>query len=164
MAGKVRHVWIEPSSPPAFPDAIRAILAADLIVIGPGSLYTSILPNLLVPDLADAIRASRALKVYICNVATQPGETDGYTGGDHVRALEEHGGGGLFDLILSNQHTDGRLPENIDWVTAEADLDDDYSVYRSDLVDEDYPWRHDAEKLAQVLMDLLQDRTGPLVE
>ena len=73
--GRVRHVWLEPNNPPAFPEAIQAILSADLIVIGPGSLYTSLIPNLLVPDLAEAIRASRALKLYICNVATEGGET-----------------------------------------------------------------------------------------
>jgi len=80
--GKVRHVWLEPNNPPAFPQAIQAILAADLIVIGPGSLYTSILPNLLVPDIAEAVRASRALKLFVCNVATERGETTGYTAGD----------------------------------------------------------------------------------
>ena len=163
-SGKVRHVWLEPSSPPAYPDAIRAILAAELIVIGPGSLYTSLLPNLLVPDLAAAIRASRALKIYVCNVATQAGETDGYTGGDHLQALSEHGVEGVFNLVLANNRQAGRLPKNLDWVEAERDLDDDYAVHRADLVDESYPWRHDAGKLAQVLMDLLQDRTGPLVE
>lgn len=164
MPGSVRHVWLEPGSPPAFPQAIRAIFAADLILIGPGSLYTSILPNLLVPDLAEAIRSSRALKIYICNVATQTGETEGYTCGDHVRALEDHVGGGLFDLVLSNDRCDDELPDNSEWVTIESDLDDDYSVYRADLIDEERPWRHNSEKLARVLMDLFLERTGPLVE
>ena len=163
-SGKVRHVWLEPSSPPAYPDAIRAILAAELIVIGPGSLYTSLLPNLLVPDLSAAIRASRALKIYVCNVATQAGETEGYTAGDHLRALSEHGAEGMFDLVLANNRLAGRLPKDLEWVEAEADLDEDYFVHRANLVDESYPWRHDSEKLAQVLMDLLQERTGPLVE
>jgi uncharacterized cofD-like protein len=163
-AGKVRHVWLEPSSPPAFPESIRALLSADLIVIGPGSLYTSLLPNLLVPDLADAIRASRALKVYVCNLATQNGETDGYSTGDHLRALEEHCGDGLFDVILANDHYNGKLPENLDWVKTEDELRDDYMVRRADLIDEEYPWRHDPLKLSQVLMDLLQERGAPLVE
>jgi uncharacterized cofD-like protein len=102
--GKIRRVWLEPNDPPAFPESIQAILAADLIVVGPGSLFTSILPNLLVPDIAAAISASRALKIYVCNVATQPGETDGFTCGDHVRVIEEHVGSGLFDIVVANSN------------------------------------------------------------
>jgi uncharacterized cofD-like protein len=163
-AGKVRHVWLEPSTPPAFPEAIRSILSADLIVIGPGSLYTSILPNLLVPDIAAAIRASRALRVYICNLATQPGETDGYTCGDHIRALVDHGGGGLFDVVVINNHHPeidrAEVPEGVEWVDAEPDLDDDFMVYRADLVDDTFPWRHDSKKLAQVLLKIFQDQAA----
>lgn len=162
--GKVRRIWLEPSNPQAFPQAIQSILAADMILIGPGSLYTSILPNLLVPDVAAAIRASRALKIYVCNVATQPGETDGYSCGDHVRALEEHAGGALFEIVVSNSNCEGELPEEIQWVRTEGDLFVDYPLYQSDLIDPARPWRHDSEKLAQVLMDLLQERTGPLTE
>lgn len=162
--GSIRRVWLEPNNPPAFPQSVRAILSADLIVVGPGSLYTSILPNLLVPDLVEALRASRALKIYVSNVATQPGETQGYTCGDHVRALEEHVGGGLFDLILANQRFEGKLAEPSDWVRVDDDLDVDYAVHRADLVSTENPWRHDSDKLAKVLMDILADRTGPLVE
>jgi len=162
--GRVRRVWLEPSAPSAYPQVVQAILAADVIVIGPGSLYTSLLPNLLVPDIAAALRSSRALKVYVCNVATEPGETDGFTTGDHVRVLEEHVGGGLFDLVVSNNRLEGDPPEGSQWVLAEADLEADYAVYRADLADLQAPWRHDAAKLAQVLIDLYQERTGPLVE
>lgn len=164
MAGRVRRVWLDPNNPPGFPDAVRAILSADLIVIGPGSLYTSILPNLLVPDLAEAIRSSRALRVFICNVATQPGETDGYSGWDHVRAVEEHVGQGLFDIVVANRRTVGKLPGGAQWVLANDDFEDVYAIYQADVVDEDRPWRHDSKKLARVLMDLLQEKTGPLVE
>lgn len=101
IGGRVRRVWLEPNAPPAFPKVIQALLAADLIVIGPGSLYTSILPNLLVPDISAALRTSSAFKIYICNVATQPGETEGFTCPDHVDALEDHCGSGIFDLIIS---------------------------------------------------------------
>jgi uncharacterized cofD-like protein len=163
-AGKVRHVWLEPNNPPAFPEAIRAILAADLIVVGPGSLYTSLVPNLLVPDLAEAIRSSKALKLYIANIATQHGETDHYSCGDHLRALEEHVGSDLFNITLVNNHCDYDLPVDLEWVQAEPGLDDIYPLYQADLVDDSYPWRHDSEKLAQVIMDLYQERTGPLVE
>jgi uncharacterized cofD-like protein len=164
VAGSIRRVWLEPNNPPAFPQAVKAILAADLIVVGPGSLYTSILPNLLVPDLTEAIRTSRALKIYVCNVATQPGETQGYSCGDHIRALEEHIGSGLFDIILVNEDRQGKLPPKVEWVAIDKDLDDDYMVHRANLVDEERPWRHDSEKLARVLIDLLQERTGPMAE
>jgi uncharacterized cofD-like protein len=163
-AGKVRRVWLEPNSPAAFPLAIQDLLAADMIVIGPGSLYTSILPNLLVPDITSAIHSSRAFKVFICNLATQAGETEGYNCSDHVRALEEHCGENLFDLLLVNQRYLGSLPEGVQWVKAEENLGDQWPVYRADLVDNVHPWRHDSTKLAQVLIDLLQERTGPFAE
>lgn len=162
--GSIRRVWLEPNNPPAFPQSVRAILNAELIVVGPGSLYTSLLPNLLVPDVAEAMRASRALKIYVCNVATQPGETQDYSCGDHVRALEEHVGAGLFDVILANNSYEGSLPEPATWVQIEEDLDDDYAVHRADLVSADRPWRHDSDKLAKVLVDILTEQTGPLVE
>jgi uncharacterized cofD-like protein len=162
--GKVRRVWLEPNTPPAFPEAVQAILKADLIVIGPGSLYTSILPNLLVPDISAAIRSSRALKLLICNVATQLGETEGYSCGDHIRAIEEHVGSGLFDMVVSNWLFEGNLPEGVQWVFVEDDLEADYPIYRADLIDYVQPWRHEAKKLSQVVVDLLEERTGPLVE
>lgn len=164
VSGKVSRVWLEPDNPPAFPQVIQALLKADLILIGPGSLYTSILPNLLVPDLAAAVRASQALKIFVCNVATQKGETVGYTCGDHVRVLENHLGGDLFDIVVSNERCEGPLPTDVQWVTAEEDLEDDFAVYRADVVDPERPWRHDGEKLARVLIDLLQERTGPLID
>ncbi len=164
FAGRVRRLWLEPPNPPAYPGVIQAILAAELIVVGPGSLYTSILPNLLVPDIAAAIRVSRAMKIYICNVATQAGETDRYTCGDHVHVLEDHIGGGMFDLVVVNDSYLDTLPEGMQWVVADDDLAADHSVYRANLVDKEFPWRHDALKLAQVLMDLYEERTGPLVE
>ncbi len=162
--GRIRRVWLEPSNPPAFPRAIHAILNADIVIIGPGSLYTSILPNLLVPDLVDAVKATRALKLLVCNVATQPGETDNFSCGDHLRVIEEHLGSGLFDLAIVNQQYQGMLPETVKWVEIDKDLDDDFPLYRADLIDNMHPWRHDSQKLAQVIIDLYSERTGPLVE
>ena len=162
--GKVKHVWLEPNNPPAFPQAIQAILAADLIVIGPGSLYTSIIPSLLVPDIAQAIKASKALKVFVCNVATETGETNGFSCNDHIRAIEEHVEHKLFELTVTNNHYGRKLPEPTEWVFLDPDLENERSIYATDLVDDLYPWRHDSQKLAQAIMDLFQDRTGPLVE
>jgi uncharacterized cofD-like protein len=154
-------LWLEPNNPLAFPPTLQAILSADLILIGPGSLYTSILPNLLVPDLAEAIRATRALKFYICNVATQAGETDGYTAGDHARTIERHIGARFIDLIVCNNNFSVNLPGNIDWVQPETGLEGEFATYYSDLVDVEYPWRHDSCKLAQAIIDLYFERTGP---
>ncbi len=92
-----------------------------MIVIGPGSLFTSLLPVLLVPDLAQAIHASRALKIFICNVATQPGETDHYTCGDHFQAIRDHIDLDLFDIVVANRRYDGKLYENSDWVRIDPD-------------------------------------------
>lgn len=160
-AGHIRRVWLEPNNPLAYPLAVRAILNAELVLVGPGSLYTSVLPNLLVPDLADALRVTRALKFYICNVATQPGETDGYSCGDHVRSLEKHLGLRLFDIVISNNRYQGRLPEPIDFVRTEPDLEEEYTLYTTDLIDREHIWRHDPQKLAQAVMDLFNERTGP---
>ena len=99
---RIQRVVLTPEHPRAFPESLDAIARADLILIGPGSLYTSIIPNLLVDGIVDAIRRSRALKVYVCNVMTQDGETEGYTVSDHIRALFKHSCPGLFDLCLTN--------------------------------------------------------------
>jgi len=142
---------------------VQEILAADLIVIGPGSLYTSILPNLLVPDVLAAIRASKALKIFVVNIATQRGETSSYTCSDHVRALESHTGPGLVDIVACNRNTDLPMPPGTDWVQLDEELDN-IGLYAADLVDTEHPWRHDSEKLARALIDLLNERTGPLIE
>ena len=162
VTGAVRRVWLEPNAPPAYPAAVNALLSADLIVLGPGSLYTSILPNLLVPDLSAAVRNSPALKIFICNVATQPGETDGYDCGDHIRGLEAHVGPGFFDIVISNQPQPGQPPAGAQWVTADEDLEKEYALYRAQVADPEHPGHHRADKLAQLLIDLWQERTGPL--
>lgn len=163
VAGRIRRVWLEPNNPLAYPPAVQAILSADLILVGPGSLYTSVMPNLLVPDLADALRVSRALKFYISNVATQPGETDGYTCGDHVRSLEKHVGVRLFDMVICNKCYDGDLPSNISFVRVDPELEEEYTVYATDLTDKSKVWRHDSTRLAQVVMDIYEEKTGPVL-
>jgi len=164
MAGHVRRVWLEPNDAPAFPPVIKAILNADLITIGPGSLYTSLLPNLLVRDLLSAIRVSRAVKIFICNIATQSGETDAYSCYDHVRALEEHVGEDLFEVVLCNDNHTGDMAVGAQWVGADERSLADSRVYCADLLDENYPTRHDSLKLSQVIMNLYNERTGPLSE
>lgn len=162
MAGRVRRVWLEPDNASAFPPVIKAILNADVIVVGPGSLYTSLLPNLLVNDLLAAMHASRAIKIYVCNIATQSGETDAFTCYDHVRALEGHVGEDLFDVILCNDNYEGVIDKASTWVRADEKTLSDSRSYCTDLVDDGHPWRHDSQKLAQVILDIFFERTGPL--
>jgi uncharacterized cofD-like protein len=162
--GNVQRVWLEPNNPPAYPQVIQAILAAELIVIGPGSLFTSIIPDLLVPDIVAAIQASRALKIYVCNVATQPGETDRYSCEDHIKVLNEHIGELIFDIIVINNKYEGQLPPGTEWVKPTPEAEIEYPIYQTDLADENQPWRHNSAKLARAVMDLYQERTGPLVE
>jgi len=161
--GKIKRVWLEPNNPLAYPPTIQALLSADVIIVGPGSLYTSIIPNLLVPDIAEAIRASRGLKFLICNVATQIGETEGYACSDHIKEIEKMIGNGIFDVIICNDKYDGRLPKDIDYVRIDAGLEEEYPIYSTNLSDLEAPWRHDSTKLAAAILDLYNERTGPIV-
>lgn len=161
-AGRVRRVWLEPNDAPAFPPVIQAILSADMIVVGPGSLYTSILPNLLVRDVLEAIRVNNALKIFVANIATQPGETEAYTCSDHVRSVEEVIGNDVFDIIVCNSWYDSKFNGAAQWVRVDAAMQADRRLYQADLADEREPLHHDAVKLAQTLMDLYNERTGPL--
>ncbi|WP_280769485.1 gluconeogenesis factor YvcK family protein [Salipaludibacillus daqingensis] len=99
---RIKKVFIKPENPKPMREALYAIEEADLIVLGPGSLYTSVIPNLLVSGMEDALKKSTAMKVYICNVMTQPGETDRYTVSDHVQAIDDHAGGKIVDAVLFN--------------------------------------------------------------
>ncbi len=160
--GRIQRLWLDPANTPAFPPAIAAILGADLILIGPGSLYTSLLPNLLVRDIADAVRVSQAMKFFVCNVATERGETDDFSCLDHVQSVEKHVGEGLFDLVICNNNFQGQLGKDVDWVKMDANLLRHSAVYCADLIDMTYPWRHDSARLAKSVMDLFFERTGPL--
>jgi uncharacterized cofD-like protein len=162
-AGRVRRVWLEPNDAPAFPPVIQSILSADMIVVGPGSLYTSILPNLLVRDVLEAMRVSKALKVFIANISTQPGETETYTCGDHVRSVEEVIGSDIFDVIVCNSWYDSTLGGTAQWVRVDEGILNDPRLYQADLADQREPFHHDAVRLAQALIDLYNERTGPLV-
>ncbi len=169
----IERVYLQPDEPKAFPPALQAILSADLIIMGPGSLYTSVIPNLLVKEITSAIRASTAPKIYICNVATQPGETDGYSLGDHIRAIETHtnlvaghlpspnaAGPGqarpaaLFDFVLVNNNLGFTIPAdmNLQPIEPTSAVDNRYTLISADVVDEQAPWRHDSKKLAHELM------------
>jgi uncharacterized cofD-like protein len=106
----IERVWIAPGDVAASEDAIAAIAEAELIVLGPGSLYTSLLPVLLIPQIRDAVAAASATRMYVCNVATQAGETAGYDLADHVEALLAHTLPDLVDLVLANDRFDAHVP------------------------------------------------------
>lgn len=155
--GQIQRVYLLPELARAYPPAVQAILQADLIVLGPGSLYTSILPNLLVPDLAQALRHSRALKLYVCNLATQPGETDNYTVADHVNKLLSHLPPGCLDVVLSNENV--AVPPDTGGghtVFVQPIAPDAIPMITADLVDALRPWRHDSHKLAAAVISVLR--------
>lgn len=161
----IRRVFIEPERVEPLPEAVEAIREADAILIGPGSLYTSIIPNLIVPKLAEAIVASDAVKLFICNVMTQPGETDGYSVGDHLDAIHAHIGHHLFDYVIVN---DGDIPPQVQSMYAEKgakavhlDLEEvtrrGYKVIADKLVMFRTYLRHDAAKLSEHIYQLVED-------
>ena len=106
-----------------------------MIVVGPGSLYTSVIPNLLVPDIADAVRSSRAFRVYVCNVATQKGETDNYDCGAHWDALTQHAGAGLVDVVVANDCLDTALPDGVSLVAPPTEGFKDVPLSATEPVD-----------------------------
>jgi uncharacterized cofD-like protein len=160
FGGTIQRVFLKPERVRAYPETIRAILDADLIVLGPGSLYTSVLPNLLIDSMPEALRASRAIKMYVCNVATQHGETDGYTVHDHVRALERHIGTGIIDVVLANSRMSVRwedAPTGVGEIVRLTTLAGSPRIMAADVIDAESPWRHDSDKLAQAVMQIYHE-------
>lgn len=161
---KLDRVWISPENVQASEDAVRAIEEAELIVVGPGSLYTSILPALLVPGIREAIAASGALVVFACNVATQAGETGGYDLADHVEALARHEADGLADVVLANNRFDARAPET--WLGQPVRLrwppkvQHPPRVVLDDVVDADNAHRHDSARLATAIIGAWEREGG----
>jgi uncharacterized cofD-like protein len=160
----IARAWISPTGVHASEDAIAAIAEADLIVIGPGSLYTSLLPSLLLTEIRDGVAASPALRVYVCNVATQPGETTGFDLAAHVEALEAHLGPGIFDAVIANNRFDVRVPPDngaeavkLRWPPAVATPP---RLILDDVVDSDRGRHHDPALLAAALLRLYERESG----
>ena len=165
---RISRVYLKPEHPPALAEALEAIREADMILFGPGSLYTSIIPNLLVDGITEAVMKSDALKIYIGNVMTQEGETEGYTNADHIRALFQHSAPGLFHLCLVN---DAPIPAEICARYAQEGAEPLHydeeacaklgvelvtrhiSIIRDGLV------RHDPDLLAEALLELHAQRS-----
>ena len=162
----IERISLSPVTVVGFAGSVEAIRSAEMVIIGPGSLYTSILPNLLVREIAEALRGTAALKVYVCNIATQPGETIGYTVADHVEAIERVLGVGVLTAVVANSNFQTQnAGENTVYVRA---VPDDHSlrqrctVISTDLVEFERPWRHDSQKLADVLLGLHEARRAPV--
>jgi len=160
--GKILRLFCTPKDPAPLPEVIRAIQQADIILLGPGSLYTSVIPNLLIRPIAEAVGKSKAPKVYITNLVTQPGETDGYTVGDHVAAIVDHAGqAGFINTVFVNDHLPEALVEKYKQAQATpVVLDKDRcnqlgsSIVQTSLVDhrETEILRHNAKKLAHAIL------------
>lgn len=164
-AGSIEQVWITPSDVAPSRDALAAIAEADLIVVGPGSLYTSLLPSLLVPGIQEAMLASPGIRVYVANVATQVGETSGYDLADHVEALRAHVRPELFHVVLANNRFGGRVPEGwhaepvqLRWPASAARM---MRLVEDDVVDPENAHHHDPDRLAAALIRVLA-RERPL--
>ena len=164
---KIEKVFLEPSNATALPEAIEAIMHADVVVLGPGSLYTSIIPNLLIPGFAEALAQTPALCIYVCNVMTQPGETDGYSASDHVSALLAHlGPPSVLDYVLVNNASvssaqakkyakQGAYPVRVDAAAIERM---GIKVHLADVLDQRNLVRHNSLKLAQEIIRLAEGR------
>ena len=162
----VDRVWVAPADVRACADAVRAIEEADMIVIGPGSLYTSILPALLVPGIREAIDGSGAPVVFAANVATQAGETGGYDLADHIETLARHGAASLVDVVLANNRLDARPPEGwlgepvrLRWPPA-GGAGADQRLVLDDVVDPANAHRHDPARLAIAVMGIWEREGG----
>ena len=163
----IKRIFLEPRRPHGYEPALSAILNADLIVLGPGSLYTSVLPNLQVEGITQAIRWSAGQVVYVCNVATQPGETDHFGPADHINAIIDELGQGVLTAALVNSNAapaSAIKPEwRVDPVTYDGLVLADRSVrvIARDVVNDHNPLRHDPDKLAAVLHELAREQVRP---
>jgi len=173
---KIRRLRLEPEQCLPLPEALAAIRSADVITVGPGSLYTSILPNLLVARVASAIGEAHATKIFICNLMTQPGETDGYTARQHMEIVKRYSPEIQFDFVIVNnrpiskEQTERYAAEGASQIgianddLAETTLDGVSEIVRADLLDEGDKVRHNPERLARVAIACWeQARTRPVV-
>ncbi|MDR1400772.1 MAG: YvcK family protein [Endomicrobium sp.] len=155
---KIKHIGLSPIGPPATPDVIDVLKKADIIILGPGSLYTSIIVNLLVDGVVDAMKLSKAYKIYVCNIMTQPGETKNYKLSDHVVAIEENSYNGILDCVIANE---GAVPENLvkryeKYGARQVENDKIcIRVVKGSLFSDEIYARHDPDKLAKVLVKII---------
>ena len=159
----LRSIRIEPPRAPAFPEAVAALNEAEVIILGPGSLFTSVMANLLVEGIGEAVCRSPAKKIFLCNITAQPGETDGFTAADHIGALLEFVGEGVCDLVVTSNTVVDQERLAVLRVAKSSPIVVDHAAVTglgvehlsADLTDEVYPTHHDPEKLAFFLKQVL---------
>lgn len=165
---EIKRVFLNPGDCDPVPEAVTAMMEADMIILGPGSLYTSVIPNLLVKGMVNTIFNSPAVTVYVSNIMTQPGESDGYTASDHIKAIHQHAGSGLIDYaivnvgsipskLLQKYRTDGAVPVKADLKNIEGM---NVKPVKKDLVFETDVVRHDSDKLAKAIIQLVYELKG----
>jgi uncharacterized cofD-like protein len=170
----IRRLSLEPEQCIPLPEALKAIRSADLISVGPGSLYTSILPNLLVARVSQAIGESGATRIYICNLMTQPGETDNYSARQHLETIKEYAPEIHFDFVIVNNKRitseqaeryalEGAYQIGIDDDSLDPVLDPTTQVIRANLLEEGEKVRHNSERLASVVLACRQQACSPAV-
>lgn len=163
----IKEVFIEPKNVKALDEAVSAIQEADAIILGPGSLYTSVIPNLLVQDIASALQRTKALKIYVSNLMTQRGETDGYNVEDHIKAIFKHGGNNIIDYVVVNVGKINKdleeryLEETARLVSMDLDAVENLNV---NVIEGDFIGtkngfiRHDSDKLAAILIETIMEK------
>ncbi|HHV95588.1 MAG TPA: YvcK family protein [Clostridiaceae bacterium] len=161
---RIKRVYLKPENAKPLDEVLEAINEAEAIIMGPGSLYTSIMPNLVVPGISEAIKNSKAIKIYVCNIMTQPGETDGYTVTDHIKAIEDHTFNGIIDYCIVNTASipqklkEKYLEEGAQVVRIDCEKikELDINMIYRDLIDENNNFlRHDPRKLAMAITDII---------
>lgn len=168
----IDRVHLYPPEVEPVKSSLEAIQDADVVILGPGSLYTSVLPNLLVNGIAETLHNSRAIKIYICNVMTQPGETDGYTASMHAKAIIDHVGPGVIDYVLVNSTVidaavqekyakEGSYPVKVD---EEALTDLGVRFLKADIISKDNAAHHDPAKLSRNIMNLVNQGAENLLD
>lgn len=160
-SGRITSLSLSPPNPQAHPEAVAALKDADLIIIGPGSLYTSIVPNLLIPGISAAVEQSRALKVYICNVAEEPRQTVGYSVLDHLEVVRRFAGPKSVHAVIANDSIPvGPTPAGLDFIRQTETWNDGTLLIKADVIDPRATARHDPEKLAKTVADTYRRHRG----
>lgn len=149
-------IFLHPSNAKASPEAMKALESADMIIAGPGDLYTTVLPSIIIDDIKEFLLSTNKKKLFIVNVTNKPFETKGYTVKDFVSAVKKHLGGFPFDTVIANTNTTYALPQNLEfdysYVGIKPEDTKGYTLITEDLVDESFPLYHDHEKLASVVL------------
>ena len=161
---QLRSLTLIPADSSAHPEAVRAIEDADMVVIGPGSLFTSIVPNLLIEGIAEALSNSKAFKVYACNVAEEPAQTEGYSVQDHLNIVQHYGGENAVDAVVANDNLpDGPTPAGLNFIKATDPWDDEVLLVGADVIDETDATstaRHDPTKLSNAITEAYRKYRG----